>query len=868
LDNLDEINSIITHIDYDDGFVAYINGVEIARKNMYGFPPVNNQGASAGYHEAKLYRGLPLEEYPIDMSLLQTGANIFAIQCHNYTSSSSDLSLIPFLSANRNTLPQNPPNELLEMTESYLHTSFKLNSMDETLYLCSPAGTFCVSDSIFCGGIAEDISIGRTPDGAGEIRLFRKPTPGDINRGAGFSGVAEKVRFSQPTGFYTGEVTFSLFTDNSSGEIHFTTNGDNPTINSPVYCSPITISETSVIRARAFKEGIIPSKTTTQSFFFESSTLPVVSLITNPDYLFDEEIGMYVEGDDPLNPNFFQDWERPVHVEFFEMNGELGFNINAGLKMHGNGARRFPQKSLAIFFRAKYGPSKLEYKLFPDVEITSFDSIILRNSGQDWFKTMFLDAYISGLYKNNEVLSQGYRPVNVYINGAYWGIANIREKVNESFIAAHNNISKDEIEFLEKKYFPIEKNNTHYLKFIDFIADNDISLSENYLYVQTQMDVTNFINSCIIQIFACDLGWPGKNIKYWRHATDTGKWRWIRIDMDYGFGSAHSTYQHETMPWITDSESTDPRNPPWSTLLLRKLLTNATFEEEFVQLFCDHLNTTFSTETLLEELSEKRNQIVNEIDKHILRWQAIDDWEASIDVVENFAINRPDFLFGHFQDFMNYSNPVELTIEANMAEAGTIHLNSIEISEFPWSGKYFTENSLSVTAVPNYGYRFVGWQGLESTLPTVDFTLNENTSITALFEELSSDSFDVLINEINYNSAEDFDTGDWIELYNPKSSAVDISGWEFRDEDDTHVFTFAQGQLIPARGFLVLCQTEEQFRVLFSEVDCSIGNFDFGLSGKGELLRLFYHKGVLIDSVEYDDEFPWAVEPDGMGATL
>ncbi|MCD4650303.1 MAG: CotH kinase family protein, partial [Candidatus Cloacimonetes bacterium] len=608
----------------------------------------------------------------------------------------------------------------------------------------------------------------------------------------------------------------------------------------------------------------------TQSYIFDiQTTLPVISLTTDPFNFFDEEYGMYVVGNNPDNPNYNQDWERPLHVELFEQAGKLGFSIDAGVKIYGAFSRRFAQKSLAIHTRAIYGPGELEYRLFPEMEIDKFESFILRNAGNDWIRTMFADALITNLYKNGEVEKQAYRPASIYLNGEYWGILNIREKNSKHFIASHNQIPANEIELLERDGLVIERNNDHYIRMMDFIVNSNISSQENYQYIKTQMDVANFINYYVIEIFSQNYDWPAKNNKYWRHATEIGRWKWLLYDTELGFGLTQiDAYQHETLLYMMDTTSTHWGNRPWSTLLFRRLLTNDDFVEEFASVFCDHLNSTFKSETVLQQIQEKSDLIAGEIDRHIARWNAIEDWDAAIERLERFAELRPDFMFEHIQDFFDYSNPVELTIEANMAEAGTIHLNTIKISEFPWSGKYFTENSLSVTAVPNYGYRFVGWHGLESTQPTVDFTLNEDTTVTALFEELPIVPFDIVINEINYNSAEDFDTGDWIELYNPNCIDKDISGWEFKDEDDSHVYTFTRGQIIPGRGFLVLCQAEEQFREHFPEADCSIGNFDFGLSGKGELLRLFDYKGVLIDSVKYDDEFPWAVEPDGMGATL
>ena len=132
------------------------------------------------------------------------------------------------------------------------------------------------------------------------------------------------------------------------------------------------------------------------------------------------------------------------------------------------------------------------------------------------------------------------------------------------------------------------------------------------------------------------------------------------------------------------------------------------------------------------------------------------------------------------------------------------------------------------------------------------------------------DSIDygLVINEINYNSSSDsdLDTGDWIELYNPTNDSIEISLWEFRDEDN--LFTFPENIILAPGNYLVLCQNLDVFSQVFESVSNAMGNFEFGLNGAGELIRLFDSDGILVDEVEYDDIAPWPVGPDGYGPTL
>jgi len=127
---------------------------------------------------------------------------------------------------------------------------------------------------------------------------------------------------------------------------------------------------------------------------------------------------------------------------------------------------------------------------------------------------------------------------------------------------------------------------------------------------------------------------------------------------------------------------------------------------------------------------------------------------------------------------------------------------------------------------------------------------------------------DIIINEINYNSEDDYNPDDWVEFYNPQEFEVDISDWYFKDEDDSHIFIFPEGTILESHEYIVLCRDLTSFRTLFPNVDNYSGSFDFGLNGSGELIRLYDISGSIIDSVMYDDNSPWPDAPDGEGPTL
>jgi hypothetical protein len=163
-------------------------------------------------------------------------------------------------------------------------------------------------------------------------------------------------------------------------------------------------------------------------------TLPWFSLATDNENLFDDEIGIYVHGNNPNHTNYFQDgpdWEREANLSFFEKGGEMAFNENIGIRLHGNTTRSRPRKSLRIIARSEYGNSWINYQLFPDKPVNQFKRFILRNSGNDWDMSVFRDAFMQHLAKNLHVDIQYYRPAILFINGEYWGIHNVRDRYNQ-----------------------------------------------------------------------------------------------------------------------------------------------------------------------------------------------------------------------------------------------------------------------------------------------------------------------------------------------------------------------------------------------------------------------------------------------------
>lgn len=886
----EDVVAAILHVDYDDGFVAYLNGVEIARANLgfFNTPPAFNQFADDD-HEAQMYAGGAPDRFVIEdiQSILQTGKNVLAIQCHNCQLYSSDLTLIPFLTLEMTAPPPDARGASLHLNfppPSKLHTNFKINSDGEFVVLSDSFGA--VRDSLFTSKIPADHSRGRQPDGSSDWLLFPEPTPGFSNTTAGFKKVAPVPDFSVQGGIFNNSFTVELTSSLPGTTIRFTRDGSIPHDTSRAYTSPILLENTTVLRARVFGTEMVPGETVTQTYFInEDFSLPVVSLATDPANFWDNEMGIYVFGDnaDTLNypywgSNFWEDWERPLHIEFFETDGRRMFGIDAGVKIFGSWSRLYPQKSLAIFARGRYGEDRMRHPIFPDKAISAYKSIILRNSGQDWGRTFFRDAFLHDLVKDSDLDIQAYRPALVFLNGEFFGLHNIREKMNEHYLASNRGVDPENIDFIERDEMVIHGDARHYQNLLGFVSTHDLADPAAYEYVTTQMDIDNFIFYTLTVNYYANSDWPWNNVKCWRPRTADGKWKWLLFDLDYCFHGGHLGPEANVF-----SEMRNQQNG--LTLLFFNLLKNYTFRKKFVNYFADHINYTFAPERILPIIEQFKTGIENEMPRHIQKWQhsfsgpwwlgksidSMEEWYDHIEVPKEFARERPAHVRRQLIEEFDLSDggQASISLSVSPADAGKIQINSLQVDTFPWSGIYFPDLPIRLTALPNSGYRFIRWEGVSAADSfSIEFLFTNDQHVVAVFEKSNLTDHPIVINEINYKSAAHFDTEDWVEIHNPGLNAVDISGWRFKDSENSHVFTFPSGTILNVGQFVVLSRDTLTFRQFHPNVSPLFGNMDFGLSSDGEVVRLFDANGELIDSLTFGNESPWPETPNGDGPTL
>ena len=769
----------------------------------------------------------------------------------------------------------------------YMHTNFKIDRNGENIFLTDNNNKIC--DQVATGKIPVDFSLGRYPDGGAEWVIFTQPTPAERNTSPPFPGFIDSVDVSHGAGFYSGAISLSLFSHSATAEIYYTLDGNDPTSNSNLYINPLIINETTVIKARTYENGILSSKIVTQTYFIdESTTLPVISISFDPGNFWDEDIGIYVPGNnaDESNriANYWQHWERPIYLEFFEASGIPAFSIPAGVKIFGWGSRQNALKSLSIMLRDKYGRDKIDYPVFPDETVTEFRSFVLRTAGNDWQNTYFRDLLCVNLVKKTNIDKQSFRPAIVYLNGIYWGIHHIREKLNEDYLASHHHINENNVDIISRYWrreYPvvIEGDNQAYLALEDYLDKHNLTEPGNYEYIKTLINVDSYIDYCAAQIYIANYDWPGNNNKCWRSRIPGAKWMWLFYDLDYTFNSnGTNDYTHNTLDHATATSGAGWPNPPFTTFFLRKMLENEEFRIHFINRMADFMNTIFLPDTVIKSIDIIRGILAPEMQRHIDKWgpygntlKSLNDWENNIAILKEFALKRREYVNRHIRVKFGLKGYERLTLKISPNGSGKIKINSIIPENYPWTGDYFSGIPLRITALAKSDQRFTHWQGItsdDSLSGTIIVPINGPLSLTACFEQDNSAPTSIVINEINYNSSPGFDPGDWIELYNPHSNPVDISNWYFSDSDDSHAYKIPDNTIIESDYYMVLCRDRARFHTLFPDVQNYIGDLGFGLDANGELIRLFNNLSEVVDSLTYRSIKPWPGEPNGNGPTL
>ena len=800
-----------------------------------------------------------------------------------YNSGSTSINLAEyFLSDNEDDpLKWQLPSKLLGAGKYYLiycdkentgdHTNFGLSADGETIYLSNLSKE--IVDFVTYDKQFPDVSFGRSTTDQ-KWYYCSNPTPGNLNEVTMATKQASKVDFTALAGFYSASVSLSL----TGNEIRYSTNGSEPESTSMKFIMPINISKTQVVKTKSFNSEFLPSESHANTYFINEhkNTLPVVSLSFNPDFFYDKTIGIYTKGSNGNEgncpgtvANWNQDCERLAYFEYFNTDGIKQISQQVGVKVAGGCTRGRDQKSLSIYARSKYGDKDLDYSFFAEKpDINSFKSVLLRNSGNDQDQTLLRDAIIQALVKTTmDIDCQSYQPTSVYLNGTYFGIMNLREKLDEDYFLTNYNLKSNEIDFLEgvlfsdfdHAYNAIRGSATEYWDIVNFLSNNNLKNDDNYNWVASKLDLQEYINYMTTEIYIGNRDWPGNNLKFWKKK-DNGKWRWILFDTDYGFGfrfnDGGSTF--ESFHLATKADGIDHPNPAWSTLLFRKLIENEEFKKHFLPTFIAHMYSSFDPAWCNYVVDSLSNVIDYEIDfNQKLYKRTKSAWQGYLNTMKKYAVDRQKFMPGYLKSFFALkTDEVTVSVLNTNPSEGKVEVNAATLPMYPFTMKTYKNLPLTLKVLPNKGYHFSHWEITVpdkkiETSPVLESDTSYNMTIRPVFEPVNAIE-GIHLNEIASVSGAFHDEFDeksgFIELYNSTLNDIVLESCFLSDTELKPLrYPIPDGTIIPAYGFLVF----------YADAEASQSNLHtpFKMDEDGESILLCQKVGNevnILDSVSFD----------------
>jgi hypothetical protein len=599
------------------------------------------------------------------------------------------------------------------------HTNFKLSIDGEEIGLYS-ADTAVVDTVTFTSQKA-DISSGRDPNLLSSWEFYDEPTPGSANSDLGYI-VTDAPVVSLEEGFYKSDQKLYLLSKGTLATVRYTLDGTDPSEDSDIFPDTLLLTDrtslpnvyseirtnrdpfpwlpdwvppegnvfkATILKLRSFEEGKEASDIVTKSYFVKENmktryTLPVISIITDPDNLFDNATGIYVPGIYHVNGNsstgnYFMDWEKEVHISYFEPGGTQGFSQNVGVRIQGGTSPASPQKAFHVIARNIYGNNRINYPIFKDTkghakDINEYKRFIIRAWGSTILSAMFNDACAHRLMEESDLDLQSYKPVILFINGEYWGIHELRE-ANKSdwYFEVHHNVDTDNpgIDLLyhwdNRTQHITEVNEgdaVNWNNFTVYIHSHDLSLDECYDYVKTQLDIDNFIDYMIHSIYLGKWDWPGNNEATWRPRTSDGRWRYITYDMETGFGVATGLDnslaflgpQFNMFDHVLKGTNIPLFQYYGPHLVFKELVKNETFVKSFADSMESKLQNEFSSVTTTSILDEMVSQIEPYMQEHWNRWPYESgvlntNWYGSIEGIRDYMERRPAYVAAQLEEF-------------------------------------------------------------------------------------------------------------------------------------------------------------------------------------------------------------------------
>ncbi len=620
----------------------------------------------------------------------------------------------------------------------FFHSNFKLKSSGESIFLTDASGT--LADFIIPTALENDVSFGRKTDGGPDFGYFYKTSPGFTNSS---NLLLNKVSFSSPEGFYSTNIELSIYSDDTVGQIFYTTNGNEPTPGTSytfVYNGPLTLSELqalpavysyisttpdtnigyfnwqepegeiekcAVLKARVFENEQPLCNTVSGTFFLANKihqrfSFPVLSLIMDSIDLFSEDTGIYVPGKRYIpgilkSGNYFETgdaWERKGSFAYFSPNGELLYKQNLGIEIQGNITRAAPNKSLEFTVKECYdGNDHFDFPFFEAYPLTDYKKVITRSLYAAHNRSIVRDEIMQEIAKNLNVFYQEWQPLIAFLNGEYWGFQVMREKPDEHYLHQHFGIDTDSVDIISVWGVTEAGDEEEHLNLISFVENHDLSLPENYEIIKEMIDIQAYIDYYVTEIFIANRDWPGNNYTKWRQKGINNQWRWFLFDLDNG----GMILDLNNIKRAT-GDTIDEIMPEWSTCMFKSILSNEEFKADFIARFVEVLNNDFHADNTIPVVDKWEAIVGGEAENLKRRWHVInsvESWHEEMEQLRQFFIQRPCIVKGQLEEYFEIDS---LNINCGPSFVPIIPDERIKVFPVPSNHTIYIKSVESITS--------------------------------------------------------------------------------------------------------------------------------------------------------------------------
>jgi hypothetical protein len=719
------------------------------------------------------------------------------------------------------------------MTE--LNTGFGLSKSGETLILSSPDGS--VLQKIEIPALAEDSTYGRSPDGSITFSVM-PPTPASANT----SAPAEPV-FSLESGFYSENDVKELVIT-SSDTVYYTLDGSDPTTSAtakvysssiPMYdrsiednvyskyqhqdnspysttlkqrydANPEKFDKATIVRAASKSSDGTFSRVATKTFFVMNdekltyySDIPVVSLVTDPDNLFDKDKGIYIAGQQYLDwksspqydrgksewdtdnvANFFSkgsEWEREADITYFK-DGELGFSQKMGIRIKGASTRNSQTKSFNVYARSIYGDSKLDYKLIDDnysavdgKVIKRYDSFSLRAVG--WVDRMRERVVHSALRDLPALATYDNDRCMLFIDGELWGMYDIIERASDYYIQSNYDIPSENVVMI--KNGEVEEGTEADLEELEmlgeFCQEHDMTSAYNYNYIASKIDVESLIDCYCAGLYLGTWDWPNHNYLMWKNGGEAidgnpysdGKWRCGSFDFDYSVGLTYQSFGGVEGYQYDSFRKMDGEKDEMPTSIFVGLLRNSEFKQMFANKFFSYAYSVFEPSKMQGELDDEENRYMDYMTMTAWRWNSGRPnsqystfmseqkryYHNEMEKMRTFFSRRAEYAVEDMQNYLGISkDDATVTVTRNGSGNVTVDTSEAVFSGNVWTGTFEKGTKVTLTAKPAEGYTFAGWSGAEnSSSGTITVNAEKAVSLVCNFTRTEYQHGDINMDE-------------------------------------------------------------------------------------------------------------------------